>query len=290
MPYLNLRRITLVLRRKKFDIQIKKWTLQGQYYVPERVKAAVILIHGMGEYARRYERSLVPALTSSSFAVISYDQFGHGLSNFKKGHHPGFEYLLDSIDQAISKARDLFPEKAVFLYGQSMGGNLVINYTLQRKNNLKGVIASSPFLKLAFQPPAWKMAFGRMIHKILPSLTLSNELDPEALSHDPLETDAYKNDPLIHDRISTSYSLEFLKSGQWALDHATSLKTPLLLLHGNKDRITSEQASLEFANKAGPIVSMITIEGGYHELHHDLEKSMVLDRICQWIGEQMTIT
>jgi acylglycerol lipase len=278
------------LKRKEFEIQIENWTLQGQYYAPKQVKAVVILIHGMGEYARRYEKSLVPALTSASCAVISYDQFGHGLSNFKKGHHPGFDYLLDSIEQGISKARELFPEKAVFLYGQSMGGNLVINYTLRRKHDLKGVIVSSPFLKLAFNPPLWKMIFGRVIHRVIPTLTLSNELDPEALSRDPLEIEAYKNDPLIHDRISTSYSLTFLKSGQWALDHATSLKTPMLLLHGSEDRITSEQASLEFAKKAGPIVSMVTVAGGYHELHHDLEKKMVLDRIYLWIEEQITIT
>ena len=86
------------MTRKPFEFKICGLTLQGQYYEPKEVKAAIVLVHGMGEYARRYERTVIPKLLEQSFSVISYDQFGHGLSEGKKGHHPGFECILDGLE------------------------------------------------------------------------------------------------------------------------------------------------------------------------------------------------
>ncbi len=276
------------MTRNDFEFQIKKYTLRGQYYVPEQIQGVVVLVHGMGEYARRYERTVIPVLLKESIAVVSYDQFGHGLSSGKRGHHPGFEYLLDAVDQMIHKAHVLYPSKPVFLYGHSMGGNVVINYALRRKHNLKGLIVTSPFLRLAFNPPAWKMIFGKLIDRIYPSLTMPNELELESLSKDQKEIEAYKNDPLVHDRVSTRYSLKLMETGEWAVEKASTLNTPMLLMHGAKDRITSFQASKEFAENAGEQVTFISVKDGFHELHHDLEKQQVLEQICHWIKKQIT--
>ena len=276
------------MTRNNFEFQVAQLTLKGQYYEPKDAHAVVILVHGMGEYSMRYERTVVPLLLKSSIAVISYDQFGHGHSQGKKGDHPGYNYLLDSIEHLITKAAVLFPSKPVFLYGHSMGGNVVINFTLRRTHHLKGVIATSPFLRLAFDPPGWKIFFGKLIGKIYPSVTMPNELDLQFLSKDQHEIEAYKNDPLIHDKVSTRYSLKMMKAGEWAIQHASSLTTPMLLMHGTKDQITSHLASKEFADNAKGMVTFVPVENGYHELHHDLEKDMVLAQICDWIKEQIT--
>ena len=275
------------MTRKPFEFQICGLTLHGQFYEPQEVKAVVVLVHGMGEYSRRYEQTVVPKLLKQSFAVISYDQFGHGLSEGKKGDHPGYECILDGLEQMLNKASSLFQPLPTFLYGHSMGGNVVINYVLRRENKLSGVIATSPFLKLAFKPPAWKMAFGKILDLIYPSLTMPNELDPQALSKDQKEVEAYLDDPMIHDKVSTRFSLAFMQTGEWAIDNASSLKTPMLLLHGTKDRITSHLASKEFAEKANGQVKFVPIENGYHELHHDIEKNIVLNQICDWIQKQI---
>ena len=278
------------MTRKPFEFQICGLSLHGQYYQPKEAKAVIVLVHGMGEYSRRYEQTVVPELLKQSFAVVSYDQFGHGLSEGKKGDHPGYDFILDGLDQVLDKAQNLFQSLPTFLYGHSMGGNVVINYALRRKNNLSGVIATSPFLKLAFEPPAWKMAFGKIIEHIYPSLTMPNELDAQALSKDQKEVEAYLNDPMIHDKVSTRFSLAFMKKGEWAVMNASSLKTPMILLHGTKDRITSHLASKEFAENSKGMVDFHPIDNGFHELHHDLERQMILDIICGWIQKQITIT
>lgn len=289
-PYLFLSISSSVMNRKEFDFQVKNLALSGQYYPVEKAVAVVVLVHGMGEYSRRYERTVIPRLQEASIALFSYDQFGHGGSAEKKGDNPGYPYVLDALGFVISKARTIYPELPVFLYGHSMGGNVVINYALRRKDDLKGVIATSPFLKLAFEPPAWKLFFGKLIATIYPSLTMPNELDLDFISKDENEIEAYKNDPLIHDRISPRYSIDFMKTGEWALNHAGDLNIPLLLFHGLKDKITSPDASRHFAKEAGEKVTFITFPDGYHELHHDQEKEALFDHIVDWIKKRITIT
>jgi len=273
----------------EFEFQVAGTTLHGQYYSPKTIQAVIVLVHGLGEHSKRYERVVVPALLNSSMAVISYDQFGHGQSKGKRGHHPGFSFLLDSIDQMINKSSELFHEKPVFLYGHSMGGNIAINYSLRRSSILKGLIITSPFLRIAFEPPQWKMTFAKIIDKIMPSLTLPSDLDVTAISRDKDELAAYQLDPLVHDRVSTGYSLEIMKNGEWAIEHANELKLPMLLLHGTKDRLTSYVASEEFAKKSKQVQLML-FENAYHELHHDLDKDKVLEEIINWIKDELQLT
>jgi len=271
----------------EFELQVAGIKLHGQFYTPETIKAVVLLVHGLGEHSRRYERTVVPFLANNSIAVVSYDQFGHGNSGGKRGWHPGYSHLLDAVDQMISKAADLFPEQPLFIYGHSMGGNIAINYCLQRKNAVTGLIATSPFLRLAFEPPKWKMTLGRILDKIMPSMTMPSDLDVNAISRDIEEVNAYQSDPLVHDRVSTGYSLELMKQGEWAISHAAEMEIPMLLMHGTDDRLTSYLASEEFENKARDNVKIVLYKGAYHELHHEPEREKMLVKIRSWIESQI---
>lgn len=279
-----------LLTQYDFEIKISKKTLKGHYYLPENADAVIILIHGMGEYAKRYEREVIPFFLRNSFAVYSYDQFGHGDTKGIRGYHPGYNYLLDAVDQIISICKQSFANKPMFLYGHSMGGNVAINYVLRRPNELKGIIATSPFLQLAFNPPKWKLFFGKILHRLFPALTMSNELDIKTLSRNPEEVLAYKNDPMIHDRISAGYSIEFMKTGEWAIENSYKLAIPMLLLHGTGDRITSHKASQIFAEGADDNLELALIKDGFHELHHDLDKQLVFEKINGWLGNQIRKT
>ncbi len=218
---------------------------------------------------------------------MGYDQFGHGKTTGKRGHNPNFDTVLTCVTEVIIKSKKLFNGVPLFLYGHSMGGNVVLNYVLRRKHPFKGVIATSPFLRLAFQPPALKLAIGKLLYKITPGLTMSNELNPNDISRIPEEVAAYVNDPLVHDKISPNYSIKFIETGQWVLDHASELKVSTLLLHGTGDKIIDYKATKEFANNSNGVASIILFEGGYHELHNDLCRDEILQNITNWINKQL---
>ncbi len=272
---------------KEFNINIYDTLIYGQYFKPNIVKAVVVLIHGMGEHAKRYENFVIPQFNKNSIGVLSYDQFGHGKSEGKRGHNPGFDAVLDCVQEMLKKSIQVFGDKPTFLYGHSMGGNVVINYVLRRKNNIKGLIATSPFLRLAFEPPTWKMTLGKILQKITPAITMSNELEVTDLSRDKSEVEKYKNDPLIHDQISPNYSIKFIETGEWVIANANQLKKPMLLLHGTGDKITSYKASEIFAKNANEQVELKLYEGAYHELHNDIIKNEVVNAMTTWIDRKI---
>ena len=77
--------------RKEFTFNLNNTKFYGKYFQPKNVKAVSVLVHGMGEHTKRYERFVIPFFNQNSFGVITYDQFCHGLTEGKRGHNPGFE-------------------------------------------------------------------------------------------------------------------------------------------------------------------------------------------------------
>lgn len=268
---------------QEFNFNFLNTKFFGQYFKADQTDAVVLLVHGLGEHCGRYTEFVIPKLLEKNISVITYDQFGHGKTEGKRGHNPSFEALLDCIKLVAGKAHEVFGSAPLFLYGHSMGGNLILNYILQREHNFKAAIATSPFLRVTIQPPSWKLAVGKILQKFAPSMTIPNELDARFISRDSIEVEKYQNDPLIHNKVSPNYSLVFFESGEYAIDNANTLKTPTLVLHGTSDKITDPKASKEFVNNTNGMATLILFDGAYHELHYDLDREKFIISIIEWI-------
>ncbi|RKX39540.1 MAG: alpha/beta hydrolase [Verrucomicrobia bacterium] len=261
--------------------------LHGQRWEPEAEPAAVVcLVHGLGEHCGRYGH-VAEAFNQAGYALVSFDLRGHGRSEGKRGHAPNYTALMDDIFQLLETAKEHYPDVPVFLYGHSLGGNLVIHYALRRLPKLAGVIATSPLFRPAVKPPRWKMALLRSMVGLRPSLSISSGLETAALSRDSEVLQAYREDPLTHDRISARLAIDMLRNGEWNMAHATDLPCPLLLMHGNADRITSAKASREFALRADAACTLKIWDGFFHELHNDPENKKVLTYLLDWLDHTL---
>ena len=246
-------------------------------------KAAVCLVHGLGEHSGRYNQ-VAEALGRAAYATLALDQRGHGRTPGPRGHAPSFEALMDDIDRLILEAERRYPGLPCYLYGHSMGGSFVLGFALRRRPQLAGVVASAPALKPAFEPPAWKVAVGKLLEGWWPGLSLANGLEVEAISRDSEVVRRYIQDPLVHNRLSARLGMDLLRQGRWALDQAAEFSLPLLLMHGNADRLTSLQASREFAARTGDHCTLKIWEGLFHELHNEPEKDLVLKYMVDWLN------
>lgn len=271
------------MTHQTFNFNLHNTQFFGQYWKVEQPKAVVLLVHGMGEHSSRYADFVVPKLIAQNIAAITFDHFGHGKTKGKRGHNPSFEAVLDSVSKMLEKTKEIFKNTPIFLYGHSMGGNVVLNYALRRKTDIKGVIATSPFLKLAFEPPKIKLALGKLLQKIAPSITMGNELNPNDISRDKIEVQKYIDDPLVHNKISPNYSITFIETGKWAIENAQNLTIPTAIFHGTGDKIIDYKASKEFTDKTDKATIKL-YEGGYHELHNDLCKEELMSDIIDWIN------
>jgi acylglycerol lipase len=266
----------------KDDVQ-----LYGQGWQPEGApKAVVCLVHGIGEHSGRYPQ-VAEALCAAGYALCGYDLRGHGRSGGPRGHSPADDAMLDDIGLLLTEASRRYPGRPQFLYGHSLGGNLVINYALRRRPALNGVVATSPGLRTATPQPALKLWLGKIAYQVAPGLAMPTGLVLDGLSRDHAVIEKYRADPLVHDLVSARFGLDFLNAGEWALEHAAEFPLPLLLVHGTADAITSAQASRDFAAKAGPRCTLKLWEGLYHETHNEPEKAEVLAYMIAWLDQHL---
>lgn len=245
-------------------------------------KAIICLVHGLGEHSQRYVH-LASAFNEAGYALFTFDHRGHGRSQGPRGHIPTYEAFMEDIAQLLVETGQRWPHRPLFLYGHSMGGNLVLNYVLRRRPPLNGVVVTAPWLRLVTPLPSLQLKALRLIDRFYPLLAFSNRLDPLTLSRDPAVAQAYKTDPLVHDRISPRLFLNLDESGQWALAHAQAFPLPLLLIHGSADRLTSAEASRQFAGGVPANCLFKLWPDLYHEPHNEPEQAEVISFIIDWL-------
>lgn len=249
-------------------------------------KGIIILVHGMGEHSGRYSH-VSEFFTQHGFAVLRMDLRGHGISAGKRGHTPSYDHLMDDLRAICDKASELFPGIPMILYGHSMGGNLVLNFLIRRKPKLAAAIVTAPYLRLAFEPPSWKVALGKISASILPKLTQPTGLETAAISRDPHVVTAYEKDPLVHDKITSAFFVNVHFAGPYAIEHAAQIEAPTLVMHGTSDRLTSHNGSLELHSNTKGNVELKIWEGLYHELHNEPEKEEVMAYELKWLEQHL---
>jgi len=197
--------------------------------------------------------------------------------------------MAKDVGSFVRLASSLHPGLPVFLYGHSLGGGIVLHYCLSSSPELAGVIVTGPLLRTAFAPPRWKLALARIMYRLWPSLTLPSELDARAISRDQAVVDAYVHDPLVHDRLSVKLGMDMLEAGRRSLEQANRFPLPLLIMHGGEDRLTSCEASAEFAARAGEKCTLKIWPGLYHEIHNEPEQGQVFAFLLDWLEKAVTI-
>lgn len=248
-------------------------------------EAVVVLVHGLGEHFKRYQH-VAEKMTDQGLYVVGFDQRGHGRSEGKKGHAPSSQQLMRDISVVIGLAKSNAPHLPVFLYGHSLGALEVLYYALTEKPELKGVIATSPPLDISSTPQS-KITMAKVMNPILPGLIVSNALDTTALSRDPEIVEAYKADPLVHDKISVRLGAFLIEGAQYVLEHAAEWTLPLYLAHGTQDRICKIAGTDAFYERANGPITYKRWEGLYHETHNEPEKEQVIQTMLDWIGSQL---
>lgn len=248
-------------------------------------KGVIILIHGLGEHISRYDH-WSRKFVEQGYCMIRADLPGHGKSDGKRGHVNKFGLFREIIGLLIDRASADFPGLPVILYGHSLGGTIVLSYMVSGAEGIKLGVVTSPWIRLAFEPPKGKMVLASVVKSIMPSLVQPTGLVAEHLSHDPAVVKAYTDDPLVHSKISVSLFSGVYNASREILERGADIKVPVLLLHGKDDLITSPGGSSELAEKSSKIDIRLW-EGGYHELHNEPFNGEVFAEIIGWVNNHI---
>ncbi|MEO1526236.1 MAG: alpha/beta fold hydrolase [Planctomycetota bacterium] len=244
---------------------------------------ALGVVHGLGDHSGRYD-AFGRWFARRGVPIFSFDQIGHGESPGERVVIPSYEYLLRDVDFFLSWV-SVEVRIPVGLFGQSMGGNLVLNHQLGAYSDAAFVVAGSPMLRVPKPPAKWMQLLYRTVHAIRPNLILKTPVDPANLSRDPEVQQGYLDDPLVEQKLSLKLGIALIDSGEWALQHAAQMRVPALLTHGEADRITCPLASREFAERSEGRAECHVWPEGVHDLHTDIIKEQYLENILKWMSQ-----
>lgn len=268
---------------EKFTLPLSsEVTLSGLKWEIDNPKANLILVHGAGEHVGRYNH-WAKLFNHQLINVYGVDHYGHGNSPGARGHLTNYDLYLNEI-KVLKKMIDVQADGLpLLLYGHSLGGNIVLNWILEQEKSVDYVIASAPWIKLKLVPPTWKISLMKWLSGILPSLSQSNELDPNWLSRDKLVVERYINDSLVHNKITLSAANILFQRAEILDNYNKQISEKVLIIHGLDDKITDAAASQAFAARTG--IDYHSVKGLYHELHNEPEQIEIFNYICNWLNK-----
>jgi len=275
------------------DVRVDRDTvLPGRVWCAERPRALVAIVHGIGEHSGRYA-ALASALVRSRFSCVSLDLPGHGESSGPRGDIPSWDKLRDQIVPAMFTATRGLPEQPpelpAVLFGHSMGGVIALDHALAHPRALRALVLSAPALRTAM-PPWWKLALANAARLTTPSAGFPNGLDPAHLSRDPEVVRAYREDPLVHDRISPRTYFAFMEAAQRCRQGIRTLQVPTLMFQGMADKMVDPKGALEAAGAAPhDMLRFVTWRDAYHESLNDVGHENVVRDLTAWLDAALVV-
>lgn len=259
------------------EIYAKSWKIRP-------AKGVICLVHGLGEHINRYQH-VASFFNNHGYQFYGNDHYGHGQSGGSRGHTPSYDGLLEEVDTLIETAKKENPDLPIYLYGHSMGGNIVLNYLFLRNPDIAGVIATASAIQLPNPPSSALLAVGKLMRKIYPKFAQPNGLELKYLSHDQQVIDDYVADKLVHNKVSSELGLSLIERGHWLVESNQKTNIPLLLMHGAEDGITSPEGTVELSKMTEGEVTLKIWKEMYHEIHNEVNKQEVLDYILDWLNK-----
>lgn len=121
-------------------------------YVRKENLADVVIAHGFGEFAEKYEEMAYYFL-QEGYNIYIMEHRGHGYSqrqvrDLQKIHVDSFDVYVRDLKDFVAKI--LPKDRKRFLLAHSMGGAIAIRYLEEHPGTFQGVVLSSPMCKIRF--------------------------------------------------------------------------------------------------------------------------------------------
>ncbi len=246
-------------------------------------RGVVLLAHGYAEHVGRY-REFMAHLAGRGLAVAAIDHRGHGRSGGPRGHCRDFGEFIADLRTLADLAEEWWPGVPRLLFGHSMGGLLAFLYLLRHPDTVRAGALSGPAFKVADSAPRILQSVALLLARVAPGVTFRSNLDPGALSRDPAVGAAYLADPLVHRAASAGFVRAIRAAQAAAMEGAPRLAVPLLILHGDADRLVLPAGSAEIAARLSCPHQLVLLPGFYHELLNEppAERARVLEALDRW--------
>jgi len=256
---------------------------------PTLGRGTVLVVHGLGEHIGRYAQ-VAHHLKGGGWDVVGYDHRGHGRSGGAKGCLADGDDLLRDLATVVDPVRLRHPGTLVLL-GHSLGGLIAARFVAEGlaespaawHRPVDALVLSSPALDPGMS--AVQKLMLAIAGPLAPDLAINNGLRPAWISRDPRVVQAYRDDPLVHDRITPRLARFVVDAGELMLRQAPRWNIPTLLLYAGSDRCVAPRGSAAFAAAAPKgVVNVREFAPLFHEIFNEPEQGEVFAALGAWLA------
>jgi alpha-beta hydrolase superfamily lysophospholipase len=165
-----------------------------------------------------------------------------------------------------------------------MGGLTAVRLAERSQDDITGFVVTSPALAAADSIPKILVKIVNIVGKIAPRLK-TIALEGDAISRVQSVRDDYDRDPLNYrGKLRAGTARQMNITAAKALADAGRITKPILITHGDADRLAASSGSQQLDELVGSSDRTLRIwPGAYHELHHEPEREEVLQTIITWM-------
>lgn len=246
-------------------------------------RGVVILAHGYGEHARRYDH-VAQYFGEAGLATYALDHRGHGRAGGKRVRVRQMSEYVSDYRTLVSTATAENPGVPRIVLGHSMGGGIVFAYGVQYAGEYDLMVLSGPAIAAHTGVSKAKALIGKAVGSIFPDLPIES-IDADLVSRDPKVVADYRSDPLVYrGKIPAGIGKALLLVGESMPKRAAGITVPLLVVHGEGDQLVSAEGSRHLVECVGSRdVDLRIYPELYHEVFNEPERDRVLDDVTRWI-------
>ncbi len=250
-------------------------------------KGVVILSHGFGEHARRYDH-VARRFGAAGLVTYVLDHRGHGRSGGKRVRVKDVSEYTGDFATLVGIAGREYPGVPKIVLGHSMGGGIVFAYGSDRPTDYDLMVLSGPTVAAQEDVKPMLVIVGKALGAVLPGVPMQ-QLDANAVSRDPAVVKAYNEDPLVwHGKVPAGVARALLSVGASMPQRARAITRPVLVVHGSDDSLIPAKGSERMVEcLASDDVHLKIYPGLYHEVFNEPERDRVLDDVAAWIGARI---
>lgn len=246
-------------------------------------RGVVVLAHGYAEHARRYDH-VAQRFGDSGLVTYALDHRGHGRSGGKRVYLRDISEYTGDFHTLVGIAATDHPGLKRVVLGHSMGGGIVFAYGVEYPEDYAAMVLSGPAVDAQDGVSPVMVVVAKLLGRIVPGLPVE-QLPTDAVSRDPEVVAAYNADPLVyHGKMPAGIARALLGVGETMPQRAGALKAPLLVVHGEQDKLVPACGSTHLVECVGSTdVHLKVYPELYHEVFNEPERAVVLDDVASWI-------
>lgn len=241
---------------------------------PENPIKNVIIVPGFGANANQF-LGMQHFFYEKGYCSIVLELRGHGFSEGKPGFVENYSDYCKDIDQVINEVTEKNIE--TIICGHSNGGLASTYYTLKNPGKISSIVLFSPWFGLTLPLRWYEILLKTVALLVYPSLSApmgERGAVASGCTTNPVWLRILDVDKQIYKWASAKANEEVEIAQTFCYGNVPSLTQPFLLIHGDKDPVTSYQNSKDIFDLVGSNKKkMITLSKNVHHLF--LEKENV---------------